>query len=164
MDPDIVNNTIQEICSVFKKCESLTGIKKGNVANIKNDNFKKNQPNKRAWFNNECLRARRNYHYFRRKYRKSKTDHNSIEMLTACKQYKIVLAQSKRTYQDKLYSDLRSLKCGDNKRYWNIINNHIKTNKHDNANVPFDSLIAHFRSLSAPDSSKQHNLMPQITQ
>ena len=128
MGPDIVYNTIQEICSVFKKCESLTGIKKGNVANIKNDNLKKRQPNKR--------------------------------LLTACKQYKIVLAQSKRTYQDKLYSDLRSLKCGDNKRYWNIINNHIKTNKHDNANVPFDSLIAHFRSLSAPDSSKQHNLMP----
>ena len=85
------------------------------------------QANRKPCFNKECRRLRREFYNTKTRHRKSQTEITYKFMKRKSKCYKRCLAQAKYRHQNEFISKLRQLKCKNPKKYWDAMNNELKS-------------------------------------
>ena len=121
VNSDIINQIVENIKNIFiDAAESIS-----NHRPKHNNDCQQKSSNK--WFNNECVKSRRNYRKAKRHFYKLKNDNNKKALSDALKAYKKTIKIQQKNYNKFFCKKLREIKSKDPRTFWKILCNKIGT-------------------------------------
>ena len=141
-----VNELVNEIGKVFLDTASTVFGSIGKKQ-VKTDTEK-------PWFNRECKNKRDEFHRLRKIYRNIKTLENKTNMNRSARDYRKLLHNNYKKYQENCADELRSLSRSDTKAFWKTL--HKFSNKQKvNPQVDIGTFYEYFKNLNSGDEHEE---------
>ena len=144
-----LDEIVNQIGFAFEKCteKSFGRVKPGTKK-------KPTDPTKKSWFDENCHRARNEYHHARRRYSLNKTNENKTNLNQISKFYKRTMNFNIKKFKEARIQKLKNLKKPNPKFFWNILNSNDSKAE---CQAPLNDLYNYFKIVNGNQNDSDIN-------
>ena len=163
---NIVNNEILQLKTSDETCQKDINNIVDNITNLiitsaeksfgklplysKSDNISKSP----SWFGHNCIKARKQFHTARYRYKLRKTYANKEFLKNASTNYKRTVKMYHFKFQQNNIQNIRKLKHTNPKKYWKFLNG----KKNENIKADSETLFIFFKNANVDENSQNPNI------